>query len=77
MDLAKDIHRDKLRSARESVMKQLDVDFMRAVEQNDTEEIQRIAQKKQELRDMTKNPLIENAKSADQLKAFWPEILNS
>ena len=47
---------------------------MRTLEQNgDTSQI---VAKKQELRDITSHTELVNASNIDELKAFWPDILN-
>ena len=74
MDKAKEIHKIKLRDARKPLLETLDVQFTRALETGkDTTEI---VKKKQELRDLTSHPSLVNAKTPEELKAFWPEILN-
>jgi hypothetical protein len=71
---ARDLHREKLRQAREPKFKNLDIAYMVAVERGlNTAEI--VAQK-QALRDVTSDPAIEAAQTTDQLKAVWPEALN-
>lgn len=67
------IHQQNLREARDPILKKLDVDFQRALEEGkDTSSI--VAAKK-ELRDITTHPNLLNAKSADEIKKFWPKIL--
>lgn len=72
MTKARDIWRGKIREARAEKFAELDVAFMRAVERQDLDAQKRIADEKQVLRDMTKDPAIEAAKTVDELKAFWP-----
>jgi len=53
----------------------LDVDYIRATEQGlDTSDI--VAQK-QELRDITKSPELLDAQTPEEIKSFWPEILET
>ena len=74
MDKAKEVHKSKLREARKPILEKLDVDYMRTLEQNgDTSQI---VAKKQELRDITSHTDLVNASNIDELKAFWPDILN-
>lgn len=74
MAKARDIHRDKMRAARDPLFKDLDVAYMVAIERGqDTAEI---VAKKQALRDVTKDPAIEAAQTTDELKAVWPAVLN-
>jgi hypothetical protein len=75
MDKAREIQRNKMREAREPLFRNLDVAYMVAIERGmDTAEI---VAKKQELRDVTKDPAIDAAKNTDELKAVWPEILGA
>jgi len=67
------IHLDKFRKARTPKLQALDVQFMKAVEQADTEKQAEIALKKQALRDVT---LIELPDTLPEIKAVWPTILN-
>ena len=70
---AKDIWRNKWREARRPLLEQLDVQFMRSVEAQDTAEQARIAGLKQQLRDVTLTALPD---SVDEIKQVWPAILN-
>jgi hypothetical protein len=74
MDKAKDIWRDKWRVSRKPLLEGLDVEFMRAVEVKDEAVQDEIAQKKQELRDVTQTDL-ESVDTTDQLKSIWPDCL--
>lgn len=69
IDKAKDIKRNMLRKQREPLLAALDVQFMRAVENGDTELQRSIAQKKQLLRDAPSSVEIEEAQTVDDLKA--------
>jgi len=73
---ARDIQRDKMRIARKPKLEALDVDFQRAIENDDATEKASIVAQKQALRDVTQDPAIESATTPDELKAVWPEILN-
>lgn len=75
MGIARDIHRDRLRLARESVLQALDVDFLKAIEIGDIAAQAEITQQKQELRDVTEMPEIDSAKTIEELKAAWPASL--
>jgi hypothetical protein len=75
MEKAREIHRNRLRIAREPLFTQLDIEFQRALEQGaDTQDI---VAKKQALRDITNDPTIAIARTLDELKSIWPEILKS
>jgi hypothetical protein len=73
IDKAKVIHLDKFREARKPLLESLDVQYMRALETEDTVKAAEIAVKKQELRDVTKTPLPD---TLPELKEVWPDILN-
>lgn len=76
MTKAKELHRNDLRNERQSKWPDLDVAFMRAVEQSDTMQQATIAAKKQALRDVTADPAIDAASTAEELKAVRPAILD-
>lgn len=69
----KSIHLDKFRSARAPKLAKLDVDYMKAIEVEDSVKASQIAIAKQELRDITK---IELPDTLPELKSTWPNILN-
>ena len=75
MTKAREIKRDQLRAERKPLLEQLDVEFMRAVEAGDAEKQALIAERKQQLRDVTADPAIDAATTPDELKAVWPEAL--
>jgi len=77
MTKAREIKREVLRKERKPLLEKLDVDFMRAQEQNDSERAKQIADKKQSLRDVTQAPEIEAASTPEELKAFRPEIFDN
>ena len=69
MDIAKEIHKDKIREARQPLLTKLDIDYQRASETSaDTTEI--IA-KKQALRDAPNASGITSATNIDDLKKQW------
>ena len=63
---ARDIHRENLRRDREALLKDLDVEFMLALERGD--DTSAIVAKKHALRDVTKDPKIEAADTPTKLK---------
>ena len=73
LDKAKEIHKQNLRAARTEAFKPLDVQFMKALEEGNTEVLPEISAKKQELRDVTKLP--DTIETVEDLKAHWPEVL--
>ena len=75
MGVARNIHRDRIRTARTAALASLDVAFMRAQEQGaDTSAI--VAQK-QELRDAPADPAIDAATTPAELKAVWNPLLGA
>jgi hypothetical protein len=76
LERAKDVWRNKMRSVRNERLKQLDLEWMRAMELGDTVAATAVAAKKQELRDITKRDELKYAKSLAEVKAFWPAVLN-
>lgn len=72
IDKAKAIHLNKFRHARTPLLARLDVDYMKALETNDSVKSIEIAAKKQALRDITLTPLPD---TLPEIKATWPEIL--
>ena len=74
IDKAREIHKNLLRKARQPLLERLDIDYIRAQEQGiDTTDI---VSKKQQLRDITNHPDLLSASTVDDLKSFWPDILN-
>ena len=73
LDKAREIHRSNIRSAREILLRDLDVEFQRALENNgDTSEI--IAQKNL-LRDAPQDSAIDSASTPQEIKLTWDEAL--
>jgi|694.fasta_scaffold18584_8 predicted metal-dependent hydrolase len=75
MNKAKEMVKDGLRSAREPLLQELDVQFMRAVETGNTKLQSIISTKKQILRDVTDLPAINEANTTTELRNAWPDIL--
>lgn len=69
---AKKLQMYYFRKARKGLLKDLDVDFLRAIELEDTSLQKEIAAKKQALRDVTKTEL---PNTLEGIKNTWPEIL--
>lgn len=70
MPKAREIHKDHLRQARGLKFIELDAEYMKADEENDTKKKKEIKDKKQALRDITNHPAIELAQTPEELKAF-------
>jgi len=73
IEKAKSVHLNKFREARAPKLVALDVEYMKAIEVQDTQKASQIALQKQELRDVTKT-LLPN--DLDSLKAVWPSVLD-
>jgi hypothetical protein len=69
---AHEIQRNRWRKARGPILANLDVQFMRALEQGNKQLQEAIATQKQALRDVTKTEL---PSSLPEIKAAWPAIL--
>lgn len=72
MITARDIWRDKIRSERTPILELLDIEYLRSLENNNIIKQQEIISKKQKLRDATKDPRIDDAKTPDDLKNIDP-----
>lgn len=70
---AQELWKNKWRQARKPKLEQLDVEFMRALEQGDANKQQEIVELKQQLRDITNTALPD---TVEGIKSVWPEILN-
>ena len=69
MTKAKEIHKEKIRSARVNKLTALDVEFQKALETGS--DTSAIVSKKQALRDAPANTAIDAAKTESELKAVW------
>tara|TARA_A100001391_G_C4843156_1_gene217525 strand:+ start:35 stop:295 length:261 start_codon:yes stop_codon:yes gene_type:complete len=69
MAKAKEIHKDKIRAAREEKFKELDVEFTKALEAGTS--TTDIAAKRQALRDAPADSAIDAATDEAELKAQW------
>jgi hypothetical protein len=70
LEKALEIHKKKIREKRESVFRDLDIQFMKALEQGNMELSTQIGTKKQALRDITDID-ISNISTLDELKQIW------
>lgn len=68
---ARAIHLDRIRVIRDRELETLDVEYMRAIEVNDTDAATNAVDKKTDLRDMPQN-VPESFDSAEDLSAYWP-----
>ena len=76
MAKAVEIQKEKMRVAREPLLAALDVQFMRAIETENKALQLEITAKKQALRDVTNHPDFNRARTPEQLKRVWPEVLD-
>ena len=72
MKKAKEIHREKIREARAPLLQAQDVEVSKALAQGDTGKATTAEAARQRLRDATKHPSIESAKTIEELKDVWP-----
>ena len=72
LEKAKDVWRDKIRIARNEKFKELDIEFMRAVETADTDTQTSVAAQKQALRDAPADSAIADATTPNELKNIQP-----
>ena len=71
MAKAREIHKTNIRNARTPKLAELDIEYQRADEANDSSKKSEIAAKKQALRDAPADSGIAAASDADALKAQW------
>jgi hypothetical protein len=72
MNIAKNIWRNKIRNDRQPLMEKLDVEFLRAIENNDIGQQDLIKSKKQILRDAPADPRIDQASTTEELITINP-----
>ena len=75
IEKAKSIRLDKIRFVRNERLKELDLKWMIAMEQGETKKAGDIAAKKQLLRDVTERREFRKVNTVEQIKEYWPEIL--
>lgn len=75
MSKAREIHKEFLRRERTSKFQELDTVFIRAIEEGDDAKKAEAIALKQKLRDVTKNPKINSAKTPEDLEALTLEKL--
>jgi hypothetical protein len=74
IEKAKQIQLERFRNARDPILKKLDIQFMRAVENDDKDLQKSISAKKQELRDIT---LLKLSNDLNEIKNTWPDVLKT
>jgi len=78
---AKEIHKDKIRDVRNSLLQEKDVEYMRALEANDTQKVSEVVAEKQALRDVP--TIVDGAQISgatvqevtNELKQVWDETI--
>ena len=75
MDKAREIHRSRIRQAREPLFKTADLAFMKAIETGDDLAKAQAVAVKQLLRDAPAASEIDAATDSEELKAAWNELL--
>jgi hypothetical protein len=75
MAQAREIHRTLMRRARQPKLDELDRLWMRATGQGDSASARLIEQARQQLRDVPAHASIDAARTVEELKNVWPEIL--
>ena len=71
LDKAKELHKENIRFARTPKLRELDIDFQRALETDDATKKAEVIAKKQALRDAPADSAIDAATDAAALKAQW------
>ena len=74
---AKEIWKNKIRQARKPILEKLDVEYIKALENEDSRKVKEVVSLKKELRDITDSKELSKAKSAKDIKSFWPSILQT
>lgn len=72
---ARDIWRNHMRNERASLLRALDVEYIRADELGSAAVKADVIARKQALRDVTDDPAIEAAQTPDDLRKVWPAVL--
>ena len=75
MEIAREIWRDKIRASRDKALADLDVPYIRALEEDDKREMQIISNRKQALRLLPRVVDLSLYTNPQALKAFWPHEL--
>lgn len=72
---AKEIWKNKIRKARKSQLENLDVAWIRTMESGKIEDAIKIVELKNQLRELTDHEDLKRANSVEEIRAFWPPIL--
>jgi uncharacterized membrane protein (DUF106 family) len=77
IDKLKENHKNALRAGRYLKFQQLDIEYMKALENNDTENLERIREEKQKLRDITSDETFLNSNTFEEVISYWPDFLEA
>ena len=72
---AKEVHRNNIRRARKPRLEELDVEFIKALENGSPEDVTAVSEQKQTLRDATDAQDIESASTINDLREQWDDEL--
>lgn len=72
---AKEIWKNKIRVVRDARLKALDIEWMKAMENGESKAASLVAVKKQRLRDVTEREDFKTLTTIQQIKEYWPEVL--
>jgi len=72
---AKEVWKEKIRPVRNKRLQDLDIKWMKAMERGEVKIAGAIAADKQVLRDITEREELTQAETLQEIKAFWPAIL--
>lgn len=75
MDKARNIHLERIRTARDAKLRELDVETMKAIGKGDNGARDAVEVRKQVLRDLPQTIDLKKAKTTEELKALWPAEL--
>jgi hypothetical protein len=70
LEKAKEVHRNKLRSARIEIFEKLDIEISKALAQGDQQKVSEIETKRQKLRDAPTSSRVASVDTLDKLKAL-------
>lgn len=77
MGKARTIYLNRVRAARDAELERLDIEALKAIERSDQVQTARIVAEKQKLRDLPQTFDLASATTPDELKASWPEGLET
>lgn len=75
MEAAREIHKGRMRAARERQFRTIDAQRAVAMDDNDQSKLAEIKTLSRELRDVTSLPSLLSAATPDEIDAVWPECL--